>query len=85
MSSILADWLLFMSFYDRSQEDGSTSVSNNNNNATSDIAYEDLAWNERIKHNVALRLGDLYPDYLVPAFVVSYLFYFGIGGFLHVS
>jgi hypothetical protein len=31
------------------------------------------------------RFKDLWPNYLVTATLISYLFFFGIGGFLHVS
>ena len=50
-----------------------------------EAANEDLAWNEAIMRFCSKYFHNLYPDFVVPAFVVSYLFFFGIGGYLHVS
>jgi len=46
---------------------------------------DDAAWNERVMAWAEVRFANLYPDYVIPATAVSYVFFFGIGGFLHVS
>lgn len=45
---------------------------------------EDLPWNEQLMSWWSVRFAGLY-YYCLGAFIVSYLFFFGIGGYLHVS
>ena len=47
------------------------------------LHQQDLAWNENLKNFIELRFANLM-DVLIPAFIISYLFFFGIGGYLHV-
>ena len=68
-------------FYQKSQEPQVQAQEEVANEA----ANEDLAWNEAIMRFCSKYFHNLYPDFVVPAFVVSYLFFFGIGGYLHVS
>jgi len=66
------DWLLFLAYYWKSQE----------------IPSDDLRI-ESPKHNTDLadwmeeRFRGFWPTYFVGATAVSYIFFFGIGGFLH--
>ncbi len=78
-----ADWLLFLAYYRKS----STVTDYDDEVVREDLTVDDSthAWNDRILAFLKLRFANLYPDYVVPAFIVSYLFFFGIGGFLHVS
>jgi len=70
------DWLLFLAFYQRAQqEDLDLPATLDNNNATSS---ETGQW-------LQARFSGLWPYYLVPATAVSYVFYFGIGGYLHLK
>lgn len=80
-----ADWLLFLAYYWKSQE--GPVEAENVTAKHEDVSAEraDLAWNDIIMNFLSVRFAGLYPYYLVPAFFVSYLFFFGIGGFLHVS
>jgi hypothetical protein len=48
------------------------------------VHQQDLAWNENLKNFVDLRFANLL-DYCIPATIISYLMFFGIGGYLHVS
>ena len=45
---------------------------------------EELPWNEKILEFCETRFEG-FTEIAIPAFAVSYLFFFGIGGFLHVS
>ncbi len=78
-----ADWIYMYAFWQKAQEipieKSGEAV------AADDFAGGNLAWNEAIKAFCAKYLHNLFPDFIVPAFVVSYLFFFGIGGFFHVS
>ena len=46
-------------------------------------AETDLPWNEQIINFCETRFAGFF-EIGIPAFLVSYLFFFGIGGFLHV-
>jgi len=69
------DWLLFLSHYWRSQND----------------LLDDLNLPTTTKNNTELadwlqeRFKGFWPTYVLAATAVSYLFFFGIGGYLHVS
>jgi hypothetical protein len=43
-----------------------------------------LEWNDALSAFLAVRFANL-TEIAIPAFAVSYLFFFGIGGSLHVS
>ena len=43
-----------------------------------------LPWNEQILAFCEMRFKG-FTEIAIPAFIVSYIFFFGIGGFLHVS
>ena len=45
---------------------------------------EDQPWNQLVVEFLELRFAG-FTSIAVPAFIVSYIFFFGIGGFLHVS
>ena len=47
-------------------------------------AGEDLLWNQLVVEFLELRFAG-FTSIALPAFIVSYIFFFGIGGFLHVS
>ena len=47
-------------------------------------AGEDLLWNQVVVEFLELRFAG-FTSIALPAFIVSYIFFFGIGGFLHVS
>lgn len=93
---LTADWLLFWVYYQKSQEklaestNDSTIIGSHQNLSEPDmfgnesIHQQDLAWNVNLKNFVELRFANLM-DYCIPAFIISYLFFFGIGGYLHVS
>ena len=92
---LTADWLLFWVYYQKSQEklaestNDSTIIGSHQNLSEPDmfgnesIHQQDLAWNVNLKNFVELRFANLM-DYCIPAFIISYLFFFGIGGYLHV-
>merc|ERR1711970_1147593 len=69
------DWLLFLAHYWRSQEqlvdDLRISTSSKNNTELADWMQE--------------RFQGFWPTYVVAATSVSYLFFFGIGGYLHLK
>ena len=87
-----ADWLLFWAYYQKSQEKlgsnktlevpGGENLGLFSNEST--INQQDLAWNDNIRTFFELRFANLL-DYCIPAFCVSYFFFFAIGGYLHVS
>jgi len=62
------DWLLFLAHYWRSQED-----------SIAEETKEMGEWGQFLTE----RFKGFWPDYLVAATTVSYIFFFGIGGFLH--
>eukprot|EP00091_Calanus_sinicus_P021206 TRINITY_DN6170_c0_g1_i1.p1 TRINITY_DN6170_c0_g1~~TRINITY_DN6170_c0_g1_i1.p1 ORF type:complete len:380 (+),score=74.40 TRINITY_DN6170_c0_g1_i1:118-1257(+) len=68
------DWLLFLAHYWRSQEDfvPNPKVSSSKNNT------ELADWMEE-------RFQGFWPTYFLAATAVSYLFFFGIGGYLHLT
>merc|ERR1711976_651622 len=83
-ATMRADWLIFLVSYQKSQEKlagitNDSTIGNETATATTDIFgneslhQQDLAWNENLK------------DYCIPAFIISYLFFFGIGGYLHIT
>ena len=85
----IADWLVFWAYYQKSQEHFSGNESKIDEstafgNETSSMHPENLAWNDQVRNFFELRFANLM-DYCIPAFVVSYLFFFAIGGYLHVS
>jgi len=69
------DWLLFFAHYKRSQEDFSLDSDILNNSSSSDSELSSF---------LQERFDGLWPKYIVGATAVSYLFFFGIGGFLHL-
>ena len=91
---LTADWLLFWVYYQKSQEKlaestndstiGNQNLSEPDMFGNESIHQQDLAWNVNLKNFVELRFANLM-DYCIPAFIISYLFFFGIGGYLHVS
>jgi len=94
-ATMRADWLIFLVSYQKSQEKlagiaNDSTIGNETATATTDIFgneslhQQDLAWNENLKNFVELRFANLM-DYCIPAFIISYLFFFGIGGYLHIT
>ena len=49
-----------------------------------EITSGELPWNEQILAFIEMRFKG-FTSIAIPAFAVSYIFFFGIGGFLHVS
>jgi len=93
-ATMRADWLIFLVSYQKSQEKlagitNDSTIGNETADTTTDIFgneslhQQDLAWNENLKNFVELRFANLM-DYCIPAFIISYLFFFGIGGYLHI-
>jgi len=81
---ILADWLLFYVYYKKSVSetilpDIEKQEATFNANGTTQGA-----WNDQVKTFFEVRFANLM-DYCIPAFCVSYLFFFAIGGYLHVT
>merc|ERR1719447_2487107 len=94
-ATMRADWLIFLVSYQKSQEKlagitNDSTIGNETATATTDIFgneslhQQDLAWNENLKNFVELRFANLM-DYCIPAFIISYLFFFGIGVYLHIT
>ena len=92
-----ADWVLFVAFHDKARTSQNIEAMNNGtdgeNFSTSTHFESDqsnhvdnlpLAWNEQILSFFEQRFEG-FMEIAVPAFAVSYIFFFGIGGFLHVS
>jgi len=67
------DWMMFLAHYRRSQDSQLESFMDSNTTEPTELGL----WLQE-------RFTGLWPDYIVGATVVSYLFFFGIGGFLHV-
>merc|ERR1712241_763033 len=88
-----ADWLLFWAYYQKSQEKLSANISMLNEDLTQDvyngtanesITHHDLAWNDNVRLFVELRFANFF-DYFIPASIISYIFFFGVGGYLHIA
>ena len=47
-------------------------------------AADDMTWNAEVSAFMAQRFAG-FTDIAIPAFAIAYAFFFGIGGFLHVS
>lgn len=78
---------MFWAFYRKSQEKSAGNQSNTdepNLFGNESMHHEDLAWNDNVRNFFEVRFANLM-DYCVPAFIVSYFFFFAIGGYLHVS
>lgn len=96
----IADWILFMTCFwksldvaDLDEVSSSSSIlsptsTNPGASHTMDLVSSsesgNLTWNAEIKEILSMRLVNL-QYFMIPSFLVSYLFFFGIGGFLHVS
>ena len=48
------------------------------------VGEGEYAWNESVQEFFETRFAG-FTTIAIPAFIVSYIFFFGIGGFLHVS
>ena len=94
-SLLSADWVLFLAFHDKARATKNTkSLNNGTDNFSTSTHFESdqsnprdtlpLAWNEQILSFFEQRFEG-FLEIAVPAFAVSYIFFFGIGGFLHVS
>ena len=90
-----ADWVLFLAFHDKATTSTTIeSLNNGTDNFSTSTHFESdqsnprdtlpLAWNEEILSFFEQRFEG-FIEIAVPAFAVSYIFFFGIGGFLHVS
>ena len=71
------------------QEFSGAITSSSSNNLTQDgvndsIVHHDLPWNDNVRLFFELRFAN-FMDVCIPAFFVSYIFFFAIGGYLHVS
>ena len=67
----------------------SDAITSSSNNLTQDgvndsIVHHDLPWNDNVRLFFELRFAN-FMDVCIPAFLVSYIFFFAIGGYLHVS
>ena len=68
-------------------QDFSGAITSNNltkDGANESIVHHDLPWNDNVRLFIELRFAN-FMDVCIPAFFVSYIFYFAIGGYLHVS
>ena len=94
-SLLSADWVLFLAFHDKARTSKNIeSLNNGTDNFSTSPHFESdqsnpmdtlpLAWNEQILSFFEQRFEG-FLEIAVPAFAVSYIFFFGIGGFLHVS
>ena len=94
-SLLSADWVLFLAFHDKARTSKNIeSLNNGTDNFSTSTHFESdqsnprdtlpLAWNEQILSFFEQRFEG-FLEIAVPAFAVSYIFFFGIGGFLHVS
>ena len=92
-----ADWVLFWAFHQKgkslSNPDIDNSTTDTSNFSSDPLDPEnylsgkqkiDLPWNEQILSFCETRFDGFF-EIGIPAFLVSYIFFFGIGGFLHVS
>jgi len=68
------DWLMFMAHYKRSQQDPLEDFMNRNETEPTELGI----WLQD-------RFANLWPDYIVAATTVSYIFFFGVGGYLHIK
>jgi lathosterol oxidase len=66
------DWLMFFAHYKRSQQNQELELMDRNTTDPTELGL----WLQE-------RFTGLWPDYMFGATIVSYLFFFGIGGFLH--
>ena len=93
--SFAADWLLLWVFHQKSQQtEVDVNSSETEAGGTSELLSQlsndtmhhqnDLAWNDNVREFFEMRFANL-TDYCIPAFCVSYFFFFAIGGYLHVS
>jgi len=87
-ATMRADWLIVLVSYQKSQEKLAGNTIGNESEVdifrNESLHQQDLAWNENLKNFVELRFANLM-DVLIPAFIISYLFFFGIGGYLHIK
>jgi len=67
------DWLMFFAHYKRSQQIAELDFLDRNSTEPTEMGL----WLQD-------RFAGLWPDYIFGATLVSYLFFFGVGGFLHV-
>jgi len=92
-ASMRADWVLFLAFHDKARTSKNIeSLNNGTDNFSTSTHFESdqsnprdtlpLAWNEQILSFFEQRFEG-FLEIAVPAFAVSYIFFFGIGGFLH--
>lgn len=88
-ATMRADWLLMYAFYSKSSEQGSAEdilksqsqeLLGQNDSLNGTTAG---SWNDQLSELLAVRFAGL-TSFAIPAFTVSYIFFFGIGGFLHV-
>jgi len=71
------------------QEFSGAITSSSSNNLTQDgvndsIVHHDLPWNDNVRLFFELRFAN-FMDVCIPAFFVSYIFFFAIGGYLHIT
>ena len=92
-----ADWVLFWAWHKKAKSMNNLDIENSTTDANNfsspdpldpenylnEKAETDLAWNEQIINFCETRFEGFF-EIGIPAFLVSYLFFFGIGGFLHV-
>ena len=81
--------MVFWAYYHKSQEKSAAAAGNITNmtlvnESDESIYHQDLAWNDNVRHFCEVRFANLM-DFCIPAFTVSYIFFFAIGGYLHVS
>ena len=89
-----ADWLLLWVFHQKSQQTEVDVNKSETEESSGELLgglgndtmhhQKDLAWNDNVREFFELRFANLM-DYCIPAFCVSYFFFFAIGGYLHVS
>jgi len=95
-ASMRADWVLFWAWHKKAKSinnlDIENSTTDGNNYSSPDLldpenylnekADTDLPWNVQILNFCETRFAGFF-EIGIPAFLVSYIFFFGIGGFLH--
>jgi len=87
-ATMRGDWLVFWAYYHKSQEKSALASGNITNTTLNEsdesIYHQDLAWNDNVRQFFEVRFANLM-DFCIPAFTVSYIFFFAIGGYLHIT
>ena len=76
----LGDWILFLAMYWRSNDEDKT----DSGNPIAETDPENMAWNDKFMAFMEVRFAN-FIYVLIPAVLVSYAFFFGMGFYWHVS